>query len=112
MDVQRYLADEPVSACPQSHIYQFQKMVRRNKLFFSAASAVAAALVLGLGLSTWQFIEKSRAEREQSRLRLQAEADKRKAETEASKSRQVAGFLEKMLQGVGPSKALGRDTTM
>ena len=45
-------------------------------------------------------------------LRQQAEADEKKAKTEASKSQQVAQFLKDMLKGVGPSVALGRDTTM
>jgi serine/threonine protein kinase len=118
-DVERYLADEPVVACPPSQLYRFQKLVRRNKLAFAAASAVAAALAVGLAFSTWQFIAKSRAyrravlaEQAQSRLRQQAEADEKKARTEAAKSQQVARFLEDMLAGVGPSVALGRDTTM
>ncbi len=45
------------------------------------------------------------AEKVQSQLRQQAQA-------EAKKSEQVAQFLKDMLQGVGPSAALGRDTTM
>src|SRR6516164_1573155 len=55
-DVQRYLNTEPVTARPPSQLYRFRKMVRRNKLAFGTASAVAAALVIGLGLSTWLFI--------------------------------------------------------
>ena len=30
-DVQRYLADEPVQACPPSAGYRFRKFARRNK---------------------------------------------------------------------------------
>ena len=30
-DVQRYLADEPVQACPPSAAYRFRKFARRNK---------------------------------------------------------------------------------
>ena len=30
-DVQRYLADEPVQACPPSARYRFRKFARRNK---------------------------------------------------------------------------------
>ncbi len=126
MDIQRHLNNEPVVARPPSSLYQFQKLVRRNKLAFAAVGAVLAALVIGLGISTWQFIEKSKGEREQSRLRQaaqqaqaneaelrrQAETDKQKAQTEAAKSRQVAQFLKDMLAGVGPSVALGRDTIL
>ena len=31
MDVQRYLADEPVQACPPSARYRLRKFARRNK---------------------------------------------------------------------------------
>ena len=52
------------------------------------------------------------ARHEADAARLRAEADKVKAQTEAVKSQQVESFLEKMLQGVGPSVARGQDTTM
>jgi len=52
------------------------------------------------------------ARREERKHRMQAEAEAKKAETEAAKSEQVAQFLKDMLNGVGPSVALGRDTTM
>src|SRR5262249_26249577 len=32
MDVQRYLADEPVLACPPSALYRLGKFVRRNRM--------------------------------------------------------------------------------
>src|SRR5258705_4480590 len=31
MDVQRYLADEPVQACPPSAAYRLRKLARRNR---------------------------------------------------------------------------------
>ena len=42
----------------------------------------------------------------------QAKKDKAKAEKESAKSKQVTQFLEEMLQGVGPSVALGEDTKL
>ena len=50
-DIQRHLSNEPVTARAPSTGYRFHKFVRRNKLAFAAASAVAAALVIGLGSS-------------------------------------------------------------
>src|SRR5687767_14335359 len=47
MDVRRHLQSEPVTARPPSHLYRFQKLVRRNKLAVSAAAAVSVALILG-----------------------------------------------------------------
>jgi serine/threonine protein kinase len=50
MDVQRYLADEPVLACPPSVGYRLRKFARRNKAGLAAAGPVLAFLViLGAG---------------------------------------------------------------
>jgi len=55
-DVERYLHDEPVQACPPSAGYRFRKFARRNKTLLVASGAIAAALVIGLGLSTWMYL--------------------------------------------------------
>ncbi|HEV8061686.1 MAG TPA: serine/threonine-protein kinase [Gemmataceae bacterium] len=47
-DVQRYLADEPVLACPPSARYRLGKFVRRNRGPVLAASLVLLALVGGV----------------------------------------------------------------
>ncbi len=46
MDVQRYLADEPVIACPPSSGYRFRKFARRNKTGLAVAGLVLFFLVL------------------------------------------------------------------
>src|SRR5262249_44344380 len=48
-DVQRYLNDEPVLACPPSARYRFRKWARRNKGAFLTAAVVAVAMLLGVG---------------------------------------------------------------
>jgi serine/threonine protein kinase len=45
MDVQRYLADEPVQACPPSAWYRFRKFTQRNK---APLMTVASGVVWGL----------------------------------------------------------------
>src|SRR5437899_593520 len=104
-DIQRHLNNEPVVACPPSNLYRFQKLVRRNKLAFAAGAAVAAALVIGLAVALWQSVEKTCAY-------TRALAAEKAAQAEAAKSRQVAQFLKDMLNGVGPSVAVGRDTKL
>jgi tetratricopeptide (TPR) repeat protein len=111
-DIGHHLADEPVEARPASSLYRFRKTVRRNKIAFAAASAVVAALVVGLGLSTWLFVRERAARQRAVAAERLAEIDKQKAKTEAAKSQTVAQFMTGMLKGVGPSVALGRDTTM
>jgi serine/threonine protein kinase len=80
MDIQRYLASEPVMARPPTRRYRLQKLIRRNQVAFAAGAAVALALLVGLGLSTWLFLREREArkiaveaERQQAILRAVAE---------------------------------------
>jgi serine/threonine protein kinase/WD40 repeat protein len=56
MDLKRYLADEPVAACPPSVRYRLRKAVRRHKGPVVAASLVVLALVGGIIGTTWGLI--------------------------------------------------------
>jgi serine/threonine protein kinase/WD40 repeat protein len=47
-DVQRYLDDEPVQACPPSLGYRLRKFVRRNKWPVLGAGVLVGALVVGI----------------------------------------------------------------
>jgi WD40 repeat protein len=102
MDLQRHLNNEPVVARPPSNLYRLQKLVRRNRLAFAAAGAVAAALLLGLGISTWLFIRESEArrraesaEREQSRLREAAQKAQAN-EAEERRSAEAQAYVANM----------------
>jgi serine/threonine protein kinase/WD40 repeat protein len=111
-EVLRHLNNEPVAARPPSKLYRFQKLVRRNKIVFTAAAVVAAALMIGLALSTWLFFREKDARRRavvaeevQSRLREEADrarekeaAQRRKAqaETYAADMRAASVALEKL----------------
>jgi eukaryotic-like serine/threonine-protein kinase len=53
MDVQRYLADEPVLACPPSAGYRLRKFARRNKRTLVTAAVVALAVLLVAGTFGW-----------------------------------------------------------
>jgi serine/threonine protein kinase len=53
MDIERYLNNEPVAACPPSTLYRFQKLMRRKKaIFIGVAAVIAAICVVGLA-ATW-----------------------------------------------------------
>jgi tetratricopeptide (TPR) repeat protein len=56
MDLERYLADEPVQACPPSSVYRVKKFVRRNKGPMLAASLVLLTLLAGIIGTTWQAV--------------------------------------------------------
>jgi tetratricopeptide (TPR) repeat protein len=70
MDVQRYLADEPVQACPPSAWYRLRKFVRRNRRGLSGAAVVGLALLVAVGSIGWavrdRAARRAEAEREQS----------------------------------------------
>jgi len=60
-DVEHYLHDEPVLACPPSAWYRLGKFVRRNRGAVLAASLVLLSLVAGTALSLWQAIRATAA---------------------------------------------------
>jgi serine/threonine protein kinase/Tfp pilus assembly protein PilF len=98
LDVKRYLSDEPISARPPSKLYRFQKILLRNKLLFIGIGAIAALLIASLIVVSASLAGERQA-------RQNSDSEKRKAQ-------QVTRFLQEMLEGVGPSVALGRDTKM
>jgi tetratricopeptide (TPR) repeat protein len=63
MDVQRYLADEPVLACPPSAGYRLRKFVSRNKGRVAASVALALSLLAGL---TAVLVVQARADRDRA----------------------------------------------
>ncbi len=60
-DIERYLHDQPVSACPPSRWYRFGKLARRHKISLVTTGLVVLALVAGAALSLWQAIRATAA---------------------------------------------------
>jgi serine/threonine protein kinase/predicted Zn-dependent protease len=60
-DVQRYLDDAPVEACPPSTAYRLRKFARRHRAALTTLATVTLALLAGTGISVWQAIEADRA---------------------------------------------------
>jgi WD40 repeat protein/serine/threonine protein kinase len=60
-DILRQINNETVLARPPSAGYRFQKLVRRNKLVFSAASVVLVTLIVALSFSTWALLRERKA---------------------------------------------------
>jgi serine/threonine protein kinase/Tfp pilus assembly protein PilF len=105
LDVQRHLDCKPVEARPPSNLYRFRRLVRRNKLAVGAVAIISLLLIVGAVISAWEAGV-------QRRLRLAAQDAQGRAETAANQSREVARFLENMLEGVSPSVAKEHDTTI
>jgi len=64
MDVQRYLADEPVLACPPSGWYRLRKLARKYRKVLATAAAFAGLLVLGAVVASLLAIWATLAEKE------------------------------------------------
>ena len=81
-DVQRYLNDEAVQACPPSAGYRLRKFVRRNLGAVTTVSLLIAMLFFGTTVSTWQAIRATLAEglaeqhsHAENQARIEAEAN-------------------------------------
>ena len=79
-DIQRYLADEPVEACPPSAGYRLHKFARRYRTPLGVAGAFLLLLVLGAVVSTWQAIRATAAEG--TALSRKRDADEAKGQAE------------------------------
>jgi serine/threonine protein kinase/Tfp pilus assembly protein PilF len=110
LDVQRYLADEPVLAGPPSAIYKLRKFVRRNRGPVLALALVLLALVIGsigamLGLiearrqeshATAFAIKEAKARAEEAVQRKLAQGNERKANTEKDRAEKRLTQIEKI----------------
>jgi tetratricopeptide (TPR) repeat protein len=98
-DIERYLHDEPVLACPPSASYRFRKFARRNKGALLAASAMLAMLLLlvaGLTVSNVRVArernQKAAALKDREEALAAAKASAERADTE--RERAESNFLK------------------
>lgn len=71
-DLQRYLDNEAVLACPPSLGYQIRKIASRNKALIATIGMVSLSLLIGTAVATWQAIiakqERNRANQTAERV--------------------------------------------
>jgi tetratricopeptide (TPR) repeat protein len=67
MDVQRYLADEPVQACPPSAWYRFRKIARRNRSRLAVAAGMFLAVTVIAVTIGWAVRDRSARAEESER---------------------------------------------
>jgi WD40 repeat protein/serine/threonine protein kinase len=92
-DVQHYLADEPVQACPPSALYRFRKFVRRNRVGLVTAVLITASLVVGvvtLAVSNALISDERDAKEEALRDKVTALATAQANFEEAKKQKKLA----------------------
>ena len=105
-DIQRYLHDEPVQACPPSAMYRFRKFAARHVRVLVTSAVVALALLLAVGSLGWML-------RDQAARRIEADVRVQSALDEATRLRdqkrwadaQTAARRAELLLAPGESQA-------
>jgi eukaryotic-like serine/threonine-protein kinase len=101
MDVQRYLADEPVQACPPSAGYRLSKFVRRNKGGLAVAALVMFFLAL-LGSGAGWVVRDRSARAGELREAVTAALDKVADLRQRARWGEARAVLEQARQRLGP----------
>jgi serine/threonine protein kinase/tetratricopeptide (TPR) repeat protein len=97
-DIERYLHDEPVYACPPSVGYRLRKFARRHKASLTTAALLLAALLLGSALSIWQAIRATLARDAEVEARLDLADAKQLADDRAE---QIGQDLKRLNEATG-----------
>jgi tetratricopeptide (TPR) repeat protein/serine/threonine protein kinase len=83
-DVQRYLNDEPVQACPPSAWYRFRKFSRRNRARLAVAACLVLALMVAAACIGWVVLDQ---------VERQAETDRAETARRTGVERRVRELL-------------------
>jgi hypothetical protein len=74
-DIRRYLADEPVEACPPSIGYRLRKLARRHKQALAAATGVLMALIV-LAFTIGYFLYERQTVQTEQRQAIESSLEK------------------------------------
>jgi hypothetical protein len=85
-DIQRYLNDEPVQACPPSAWYRFRKLARRNRVVLATGLVVGLAVLLAVIVLAVSYVRIRR----ETQARDNALTEKGAALSEAQEQRGIA----------------------
>jgi hypothetical protein len=118
-DIERFLNDEPVHACPPSAVYRFHKFARRNQIALAAGTVVAiavciTALVASLSAislreqqqTTIQHLRKAQHAERNAKRRL---VDARLAQAHSGRNSQEPGHRLAGWQAIGEAATLARE---
>jgi serine/threonine protein kinase/Flp pilus assembly protein TadD len=108
-DLEHYLADEPVQACPPSVGYRLRKFVRRNRAAFVTASVVTLAVLLVVGSLGWTVRDRTAREQEIARERATRQAmiiERVTLALEEARKRQREGRWREALDAAKRAEAL------
>jgi hypothetical protein len=116
LDLQRYLADEPVAAGPPSAGYKLRKFTRKHRKLFGAAAAFALLLTVATGVSAWLAYRATVAERATRNERDKVAAEKARADDENAIRHAAFDFIENQIVAAarpkGQEGGLGKDVSL
>jgi serine/threonine protein kinase/Flp pilus assembly protein TadD len=92
-DLERYLNEEPVEACPPSASYRLRKFARKHRKVLGAAAAFALLLTVATAVSVWLAIRATLAEQKADQERAVAVAQRERADEQADVAEAVNKFL-------------------
>ncbi len=90
-DVERYLKDEPVQACPPSVTYRWLKVARRYKAAAMVAAMVTFTILGSAAFSAGKYVDERAARRDAEEQKLAAFRSARKAENQATEATRQRG---------------------
>ena len=93
-EIQRYLADESVEACPPSLSYRVRKSVRKHWKLLATALAFALVLALGTVVATWQALLAHQAEKQATLEMEVAQAAEKRAQEETARAERHAATVQ------------------
>jgi serine/threonine protein kinase len=115
-DVQRYLRNEPVWACPPTVGYRLRKLARRHQAALATAVMVFTALSAGTAVAIWQAVIANRAKFDALQSAAAENHAKRAAEAKQAEAQAVISFLENRVlvaaRPVGEDGGLGHDVSL
>jgi tetratricopeptide (TPR) repeat protein len=108
-DIEHFLQDEPVEACPPSATYRMRKFARKNRKLLAGVAAFAALLATGAAVSTWQALRATAAQK-------QAQAAQKGEEEQRQQAEAVVRFVQDHVFAAARPQdrpgGLGQDVTL
>ena len=101
-DVQRYLADESVEACPPSAGYRLGKFVRRNRGLVLATSLIFLLLIGGVAGTTWGLFRAERAWKAEAARALSEKAANLQAQKRLEQIEKGSELLASVFRDLDP----------
>jgi len=93
-DIDRYLKDEPVQACPPSAVYRLTKLARRYQTPLTTALLLATTLLVATAVSVVKAIEATEQTVKANKAAQEARTSEQKSKEESDKAKREAAIAK------------------